>query len=107
MAAADDGGRGGGLDVDDEMTISSAGDAGPADRAAAIVSPLERRFLCGFPSTSRNTGPETEKSVLRFPVYFYVDNTNGTRKRFDGGGGGGRREYTIFVSTVQRVKATS
>lgn len=52
---------GGGLDVDDDMTISSAGEARD-DRTVPIVSLLRRLFLSGFPSAKAGTrNDETKK----------------------------------------------
>lgn len=56
VAETDDGG--GGLDVDDDMTMSSAGEARD-DRTVTIVSLLRRRFLSGFPSAKAGTRNKT------------------------------------------------
>jgi len=54
---------GGGLDVDDDMTISSAGEARD-DRTVTIVSLLRRLFLSGFPSAKAGTRNETKKLII-------------------------------------------
>lgn len=60
---AADGGRGGGLHVDDDMITSSA------ECAAVVVSPLNRRFLCGFSSESQRNKTKKKKNtyIIIFP----------------------------------------
>lgn len=68
VAATTDGG--GGLDVDDDITISSAGESRD-DRIVTIVSLLRRRFLSGFPSTKAGTRNETKTKKKQKTFTFF------------------------------------